>query len=201
MTQTPSLIPLFTTGSSRGWTIPFCSFLTWGSSLSHSLFFSCSFYFLASYPALGMSLKGVSRDFPFSWFKPIWAPDKQPKVFSNLVSISPRYSKTNWSLRCVAHRWDRLCVYRDHLPGVMNTGEMIFAVCCTQLRSSLGCIQRSSPWCDAHCTMHTREMISAVWCTPRRSLCYRISRRNRNRILKYFRLFIRGPDRFESWKK
>ena len=27
----------------------------------------------------------------FSWFKPIWAPYKQAKVFSNSVSISPRY--------------------------------------------------------------------------------------------------------------
>ena len=27
-----------------------------------------------------------------SWFEPIWAPDKRAKVFSNFVSISPRYS-------------------------------------------------------------------------------------------------------------
>ena len=32
-------------------------------------------------------------------------------------------------------------------------------------------------------------------------LCNWISRRNRNRIRKYFTLFIRGPDGFESWKK
>ena len=41
----------------------------------------------------------VSRDFwPlfFPWFKPIWAPDKQAKVFSNLVSISPWYSITKF---------------------------------------------------------------------------------------------------------
>ena len=32
-------------------------------------------------------------------------------------------------------------------------------------------------------------------------LCDRISRRNQNWIRKYFSLFIRGPDGFESWKK
>ena len=32
-------------------------------------------------------------------------------------------------------------------------------------------------------------------------LCDRISRGNRNQIRKYFTLFIRGPDGFESWKK
>ena len=32
-------------------------------------------------------------------------------------------------------------------------------------------------------------------------LCDRISRRNRNRIRKYFSLFIRGPDGFKSLKK
>ena len=53
-------------------------------------------------------LKGsVSRDFGpqfFSWFEPIWATDKQVNVFSNSVSISPRYSITKLSLQCVAHR-------------------------------------------------------------------------------------------------
>ena len=32
----------------------------------------------------------------FSWFKHIWAPDKQAKVFSNSVSILPRYSITKF---------------------------------------------------------------------------------------------------------
>ena len=35
----------------------------------------------------------------FSRFKPIWAPDKHAKLFSNLVMISPRYGI--WSQRCL----------------------------------------------------------------------------------------------------
>ena len=50
------------------------------------------------------TVKGsVSRDvIPlfFSWFEPIWATDKQAKVFSNYCSISPRYSITKL---CAAH--------------------------------------------------------------------------------------------------
>ena len=41
--------------------------------------------------------------------------------------------------------------------------------------------------------MYTLELDSAV-------LKIRISRRNRNLIRKYFILFIRGPDGFQSWK-
>ena len=43
-----------------------------------------------------MKLNGsVSRDFQhlfWAWFEIIWAPDKQAEIFSNSVSISPRYS-------------------------------------------------------------------------------------------------------------
>ena len=82
---------------------------------------------------------------------------------------------------------------------------------------SLDSPQSLTPWWDAH-----RELDSTVWCTPRsltprgdahcrvrlRSLIdtlgiflkIRISQRNQNRIRKYFSLFIRGPDGFESWK-
>ena len=47
-----------------------------------------------------MTLKGVCHKILdlhfFSWFEPIWAPDKQAEVFSNSVSISPRYSITKF---------------------------------------------------------------------------------------------------------
>ena len=48
--------------------------------------------------------------------------------------------------------------------------------------------------------MHTAESDSAVWCTTRIFLQIRISRRNHNRIRKYFTLCIRCPEGFESWK-
>ena len=35
--------------------------------------------------------------------------------------------------------------------------QFISGVCCTPRRSSLWCVQRSSPWCDAHCGDHEFE--------------------------------------------
>ena len=121
----------------------------------------------------------------------------------------------NLSLRCVAHRWDDLggtyVAHRgDHLCSVLHTAE-IFSVVCTEIISAVVCtLRRSSPWYPVCC--NTAEMISVVCCTPWRSslrcvahpqrqLPDLISRWNQNRIWKYLSLFIRGPDRFESWKK
>ena len=55
----------------------------------------------ASLPEQRFTLKVVCHEIFdlqfFSWFKPIWAPDKQAKkVFSNSVSILPRYSITKF---------------------------------------------------------------------------------------------------------
>ena len=75
----------------------------------------------------------VSRDFRplfFSWFKPIWAPDKQPKVFSESVSISPRNSITN------------------DLCDVQHNAEIISTVCITLRRWSLCSPQTISAVCN-----------------------------------------------------
>ena len=73
-----------------------------------------------------MYLEGsVSQDFRplfLSRFKPIWAPDKHAKEFSNSVL---RYSIIKLSPQCAAHRGDRLFgVYKDHLHGVIHTAEI-----------------------------------------------------------------------------
>ena len=56
-------------------------------------------FFLTIYVARHF-LKGVCHEIFdlqfFSWLKPIWAPDKQAKIFSNSVSISLRYSITKF---------------------------------------------------------------------------------------------------------
>ena len=75
------------------------------------------------------------------------------------------------------------------------------------------------PWCASHPGIrlsgvhHTAESNCRPWnqninfaCHAHRvvtifTLYDRISHRNRNRVRKYFSLFIRGPDGFESWKK
>ena len=80
--------------------------------------------------------------------------------------------------------------------------EIISAVCCTLWRWSPRYVaHRVDDLCSILAILHTSKIISAVGCTLRRSLCDRISRRNRNLIQKYFKLLIRGPDGFESWKK
>ena len=75
------------------------------------------------------SLSGDFRPLFFSWFETIWAPDKQPKVFLNFVSISPisavcitplrwsLYTPQRWSQRYATQR-------RDDLRGVQQTAEI-----------------------------------------------------------------------------
>ena len=56
----------------------------------------------------------VSRDLRppfFSWFDPIWAPDKQAKVFSNSLSISPRYSITKWDKKILINQYFILQIF------------------------------------------------------------------------------------------
>ena len=52
----------------------------------------------------------------------------------------------------------------------------------------------------------TTSKILTQWCHPHQSVeifelwnCIPVSLRNRNRVQKYYGLFIRGPDEFESW--
>ena len=104
------------------------------------------------------------------------------------------------AVRCTLWSFLRTFQFITWLCGVMHTAE---------LDSLMGCTPRSlTPRCDAHLVvwlrgmMHTAESDSRVGCTPWRFFFnLNISQRNRNRIRKYFSLFIRGPDRFESWKK
>ena len=56
-------------------------------------------YISQNYWQIPTLLHNVSRDFQplfFPWFEPIWAPDKQGKLFSNSASISQRYSITKF---------------------------------------------------------------------------------------------------------
>ena len=56
-------------------------------------------------------------------------------------------------------------------------------------------------WVWLRGVMHTADSDSAVGCTPWSVLKIQISQQDRNWIRKYFSLFIRGPEGFESWKK
>ena len=144
----------------------------------------------------------------FSWFKPIWAPDKQARVFSKSVSISPRYSITKLSPRvqhtaeivsaCAAHRGDCLRAGMHTTPFFQNLKPLSWLqIYIAEIVRSV--LHTMEDWLSGG--MHTAEIVSVVCNTPWRQLCDQISRRNRNRIRKYFSLLIRGPAGFESWKK
>ena len=88
------------------------------------------------------------------------------------------------------------CTPRSRLSSGMHTAEFFEKF--WSLDSVVGCIPWSlTPRYDAH----RRVMHTVEWCTPQGFLKIRISWRNQNRIRKYFNLFIRALDGFESWKK
>ena len=91
-------------------------------------------------PLKGVGHKIFDLQF-FSLFEPIWAPDKQAKIFLNWVSISRRYSNFLKALQCASHRGVRL-------RGVHHSAESDSAVCIT-LRSQ-------APRCASHCRVKLR---------------------------------------------
>ena len=103
----------------------------------------------------------------FSWFKSIWAPEKQPKVFSNLVSILLRYL-INQSLWCASHcrvkGWTFRKIYADasHHGDKCSKFEKISEVCIPPLSQS--------PWCASYCgdDRHGVHHTAETNCTPRR---------------------------------
>ena len=148
-------------------------------------------------------LKGsVSRDFRpqfFSWFEPIWTPDKQAKVFSNSVLILPRYSITKFekfdSAVCMTP-WSQNYRFSKYplkefilivpLKATRNSQSFRFWLCGEQFDSA------EFFWEILITVYHTVGLDSALGCTPRSFLKIRISRQNRYRIRKYFSLFIKG---------
>ena len=104
-------------------------------------------------------LKGVSHKsfdlYFFPWFEPIWAPDKQGKVFLNLVSIWLRYSITKFgkfdSALCIT---PRCAVW---LWSVMHTAE---------LDSAAGLVQYFAHLLIAH---SLRSLKSNEWLWANRS--------------------------------
>ena len=123
----------------------------------------------------------VSRDFQpllFSRFDPTWAPDKQAKVFSNLVSIWPRYSQCCLPDVCCTQRRSKIFLRKP----TFYTSNLFFHDRCVHnkriypdcpFKSNQGQVKITilTPQC-AIClrgVLHTAEIISAVCCTPLRS--------------------------------
>ena len=113
-------------------------------------------------------LKGVCHEIFYPYFfmirTHIWASDKQANIFSNSVSISPRYSITKWSPRFAAHCWDDLrgvhqSIVQMTIKKIDNIlklsiapqkveifdHKVVSAVCCTLLRWS-------PRYASKHCT-------------------------------------------------
>ena len=105
-------------------------------------------------------LKGVCHEIFyhhfFSWLEPIWAPDKEAKVFLNSVSISPRYSITNCFLQIFSFMID------------VFSPKRIFPDCPFKSNQGLTKISILTSWCAVWLrgVMHTMELNSVVWCTP-----------------------------------
>ena len=102
------------------------------------------------------------------WFEPIWAHDKQAKVFLISVSILPRYSTRKLFLRCAAYHGDNFVIdlqsrapIFDNLHGVHHTVETNSVLCNTAEMISAVCNTPQSP--STRC-----ETISDVCCTLRR---------------------------------
>ena len=113
--------------------------------------------------------------------------------FDSAVCCRPR----SLTLRCVADRGVFQQSLITWLRGVLQTAELDSAVCCTPRSLTPRCVANRGVFQQSLITWLRR----AVCNTPRSFLKIRISWQNRNRIRKYFSLFIRGPDWFESWKK
>ena len=126
----------------------------------------------------------------FSWFKPIWSPDKQANVFWNSVSISLRYLITNLSTQCATHRGDKTIFVANQIFA----SNLFFHHRCVHLGNDFSWFLFKSkyrqvkisiliPRCAIYLSgmLHTRHHGDDLW-------------RNRNRIRKYFSLFIRSPD-------
>ena len=102
---------------------------------------------------------------------------KQAKVFSNSVSVSPRYSITKWSPWCAAHRWEKNIFCILHIFSFMIdvfTPKRIPPDCPfkgdkRRFRFHLRGVQFVSHRRDhLSGTLHTAEIISSVCSTPRR---------------------------------
>ena len=111
-------------------------------------------------------------------------------VFILATSFDSILSKNNCDLQYQfqINIWVWLC-------GGMHIAELLKNF--SSLDSAVWCTLRA--W--LHGMMHTAESESAVGCTPFSFLKIQISWQNRYRIRKFFSLFIKGLDGFESWKK
>ena len=139
-------------------------------------------------------------------FSKIWCTLMHTAESDSAVWCTP-WSLTQWcdahlgvrlgSRMHIAHRGAFLKYFITWLHGGMYTAELDLAVGCTPQSFSKNFDHLTPQW-DAHCRvkllgmMHTVESDSAVGCTPQCFLKIWISRGNRNRIQKYFSLFIRG---------
>ena len=106
----------------------------------------------------------------FFLFEPIWAPDKQAKVFSNSVSILPRYWITKAekfdSVVCITPRRQNFRLskskfgssnlqYYFHINIFRHHREIAFLNFGS--KQTLG--KLVTLWCDAHGMMHMRSFL------------------------------------------
>ena len=130
----------------------------------------------------------VSRDLRppfFSWFNPIWAPDKQAKVFSNSLSISPRYSITKWDKKkFIINQYFILQIFSfmtDVFTPERISPDCLFKINHRQVKNLILC-----PRWDSHHRVHLRDMLHTAEIT----LWSNIAAKSKPNSKIYFRLFI-----------
>ena len=118
----------------------------------------------------------------FSWFEPIWATDKQPKVFSNSVSISEIFNHNVISAVCRTPLRSKIFLnistFYASNPFFHDRGGI-----------SSDCLFKSNHRQVKNLIVFSRCAISSAlcctplkWCTPRRSLCDWKSLRNQTEL-------------------
>ena len=122
-----------------------------------------------------MPLKGVCHEIFDLHFFHDWNPSrpiiKQDKIFSNSVSILPRWIK-KWTPRCASHHRVRLC-------GVLHTAVESSSAVCITLRSQGYQLSQKTLLCVSRCrvklrgVLPTAESSSAVCITPRSQTAHR----------------------------
>ena len=107
-----------------------------------------------------------------------------------------------WSPRCASHRRDKLHTAEMKSKSSLVSGGFWRDNQEKSLKgwTHLSIIMKEKIWSINFLVYLENVLMSAVCSTPRIPLCDLITLQNRNWIRKYFSLFIRGPDGFESWK-
>ena len=137
----------------------------------------------------------MSQDFRppvfFSWFEPIWASDKQAKVFLSSVLITPRYSNfLKSSAVGIPPRsqnrnlWESLVAFKGTIKRIPCRGKLFYHVRKELKKVLLNCLDLnfdSVVWCTLRSrifrSLKQPHTVPKIWFSAQKSwACYGFSR-------------------------